>query len=246
MRKFYFAFAFFLLLLGGIVQCKESSFAHPSIKFNKEIIELGNVKEGVIINRSLTLKNVGNEKLILEEVKSTCGCTVPAIKKMILAPGESTTLRIAIDTAMKQDKVIKTVDVNSNDPFRPKVVLSISMIVENKHKNLKGVQRAKILSDEGCMSCHVYKGVGAFGKDLFDADCAMCHGIAGEGASGPNLIAGGYKNEELVKARREIIACGSKSNNSMPGFEYTCKGPLSKEQVDSLIEYLKSISESQK
>lgn len=216
----------------------------PVIKFNHESTDLGKVKEGAILYHSFKVKNIGGKTLQIAETKSTCGCTVPVIKKSVLPPFESTTLKVQIDTSMKQNKVIKTLDVLSSDPKRPKVTLSIAMYVENRHKKQSQKSRAKILTEEKCMSCHVYKGVGTFGKDLYEADCAMCHASDGTGASGPNLLLGGYKNAELVQSRRKVIACGSTMNNSMPGFEYTCGGPLSKEQIDSLIEFLKSLSES--
>ncbi len=215
----------------------------PVIKFNRESVDLGKVKEGVVIYRSFKVKNIGRKVLKILETKSTCGCTVPDIKRNILSPGESTILKVLIDTSMKQNKVIKTLDVFSNDPARSKVVLSFSMDVENRHKNLSEGGKSKILSDEKCMTCHVYNGVGTFGKDLYEADCAMCHGEKGEGATGPNLLMGGYKVLLLAERRRKIIACGSNQSNAMPGFEYTCGGPLSSEQIDSLIEYLKKLSE---
>lgn len=238
----------FVIFFSGKIFAQQTEFQanQPVIKFDKESVHLGKVKEGMILYRKFKVQNAGGGDLNILETKSTCGCTVPKVKKSKLAAGESTTLRVMVDTSMKQDEVTKTLDVLSDDPVRPKVVLSLSMNVENRHKNLDGSKKAKILTDEHCMSCHVYKGVGAFGKDLYDADCAMCHGITGEGASGPSLLLGGYQNPELVKVRREVIACGSKKNNSMPGFEYTCGGPLSSEQVDSLIAYLKSLSESKK
>jgi len=214
----------------------------PRIKFNTESVDLGKVKEGAILYRSFTVKNIGAKPLQILETKSTCGCTVPEMKKNLLQSQESTTLKVKIDTSMKQNKVTKTLDVLSTDPTRPVVTLSMKMDVENRHKNLSQKNKSKILTDEKCMSCHVYLGVGTFGKDLYQADCAMCHGPSAEGASGPNLLLGGYKNAALVASRRQVIACGSTVNNSMPGFEYTCGGPLSKEQIDSLIEYLKSLS----
>lgn len=236
---------FLLFCLGDrlLAKNKTPSSTEPQIKFNREFIDIGKVKEGAILYRNFKVTNLGAKPLKILETKSTCGCTVPEIKKSVLNSQETTLLKVKIDTSMKQNKVTKTLDVHSSDPVRPIVTLSMAMNVENRHKNLSSEGKSKILTNEKCMTCHVYQGVGAFGKDLYDADCAMCHGLKGEGASGPNLLLGGYKNPALVQSRRQTIACGSKKNNSMPGFEYTCNGPLSIEQVDSLIEYLKSLSE---
>lgn len=243
--RLFVLFALIIIFSGKLFANGDSNSPdEPRIKFNREFVDLGKVKEGVILFRTFEVKNVGNAPLRILDTKSTCGCTVPEIKKSVLKPHETTVLRVKIDTSMKQNKVTKTLDVLSSDPDRPVVTLSMAMDVENRHKNLSSKNKYKILSDEKCMGCHVYKGVGAFGRDLYEADCAMCHGPKAQGESGPNLLTGGYDNETLIQSRRKIIACGSTGNNAMPGFEYTCGGPLSKEQIDSLIDYLKALSKN--
>lgn len=218
----------------------------PVIQFQPESIDLGKVEEGQEIKTAFTIKNSGNEILKIHEAHSSCGCTVPKLKTNELKPGDTTTLDITVDTSMKQGAVVKTIDVSSNDPVTPVVALSIKLAVNNRHDGLTESGRIKIFTDEKCTSCHVDRGVGLGGKDLFEADCAMCHGETARGAVGGALIFGNYDDPKYAKHIRDIISYGSKTHKSMPGFLDTAGGPLIKEQIDSLLVFLKELSEAEK
>lgn len=218
----------------------------PRLSFKPDFVELGKVDEGAEIPTFFTLTNSGSEPLKIHEATSTCGCTVPELKQHELLPGESTKLDIIVDTTMKQGQVTKTVEISSNDPESPVVSLPIKMEVKNRHEGLTDDGRVKIFTDEKCNSCHVLKGVGLAGKDLFEADCAMCHGDDAKGAVGGALIFGNYNDPEYEKHIRDVISYGSKTHRSMPGFLDRAGGPLIKEQIDSIIEYLKELSEKEK
>jgi mono/diheme cytochrome c family protein len=86
-----------------------------------------------------------------------------------------------------------------------------------------------------CRSCHVDKGVGKLGKELYDADCGICHDDAHRAAMVPDL--------KVPRSHRDLafwqkwIAEG-KPGTMMPGFSQEHGGPLTKEQVTSLVNYL--------
>lgn len=223
-----------------------TSSAGPSVSFDHERIDLGTLEEGVEVPCKFTIKNAGNETLRVLKTYASCGCTTPSIKKTSLKPNETVVLDVLIDTSMKQGNVTKTVDVTTNDKRRPVVSLAISMVVKDRHNGLSENEKAKILTDEKCMGCHVAQGVGTFGKELYEADCAMCHGKDAEGAVGPCLTFGDYDSAVYRKHIRDVIAHGSKVHRSMPGFEETSGGPLSVEQVDSLVTFLAKLTRDKK
>lgn len=226
--------------------CSSLMKKQPRLDFTPDVVDLGKIEEGEEINTSFMLTNVGNDVLKIHEAHSTCGCTVPDLKKNELKPGESTKLDVMVDTAMKQGEVTKTVEVSSNDPDTPVVSLPIKMDVNNRHVGLTDDGRIKIFTDEKCTSCHVDKGVGLAGKDLYQADCAMCHGDDAKGAVGTALVFGNYDDPKYAKHIRDTISFGSKTHRSMPGFLDRAGGPLIQEQVDSLVEYLKGLSEKER
>lgn len=231
-----------LLILTSCAIKPEPPADGPRITFNHEEFDFGHVSEGIELEHVFTISNSGTEPLQIQKASSTCGCTVPTLPKSTLAPGESTRLTVKLDTSMKQDQITKTVDVDSDDPERPKVILSMYMDVENRHKGLAEKGKAKILTDSKCIGCHVAPGVGLFGEELFKADCGMCHGEDAQGKVGPCLIRD-YNDPAVRKYIWEVTANGSKRHNSMPGFIESAGGPLAKEQVDSIVNYLATLKD---
>ena len=245
-----------LIIVGlNIYKAIQNRFNRPRISFDTQVLDLGKVDEGVEITGKFKVSNSGGVPLAITDIKSSCGCTFPVWKQRTLKPGETVELPVTVDTAMKQDKVERTMDVFSADPQRPKVTLTIKLEVNDPHKGLAmGSERgpSKIFTSEKCSSCHVDQGVGQFGKDLFEGDCAMCHRPGAKGTShegkppvGPELEALELKDPRLLKHMKDVIRNGSKTHRSMPGFAATAGGPLSDEQIDSLVAYLK-VAKSQK
>lgn len=93
--------------------------------------KFGDVWQGVPTQREFTIKNVGTDPLIISDVKSTCGCTVPTKPKSPVAPGESSTFTITYDTK-KPGHASKKVIVTTNDPNSP----SLDIVVEGNVKAL--------------------------------------------------------------------------------------------------------------
>jgi Protein of unknown function (DUF1573)/Cytochrome C oxidase, cbb3-type, subunit III len=213
----------------------------PNIQFDSQIFDFGTVDEGARINHTFKVSNKGTGLLKIVDAYASCGCTVPKLSKKTLEPGETTDLFITVDTSMKQNGITKTVNVSSNDPKRPIVEIALKMFVRNQHKGLTEGAKAKILTDESCTSCHVARGVGVFGLELYVADCAMCHGPKAEGESGPALI-GPYDNIVFYNHMKDVLVHGSKKTNAMPGFGGDAGGPLAQKQIDSLLTYLKDLS----
>lgn len=101
----------------------------PKLSFDKEIYDLGTVVEGVEVPYTIALSNIGGEPLRIKDVNTSCGCTLTKLREKVIMPGKSTQLEVVLDTAMKQGPVRKTIDITSNDPKRPKAVITLSATV---------------------------------------------------------------------------------------------------------------------
>ncbi len=232
------------MLMGGASAAAPSGERTPIIQFDKKEHSFGVVEEGVDISCCFKIKNAGNGLLQVFEVKSTCGCTIPVICKKLIPAGESVDLKVVVDTSMKQGDVSKEITVRSNDPKNPISKIYVRAMVTDPHAGLNGNRSAKIFSGK-CASCHVAMGEGKLGEDLYLADCAMCHGFSAKGAVGPGLLQVNYKDAATHRYIQEIIEAGSLVHRSMPGFLKEKGGPLSKEQVNSLMTYLQWRAETE-
>ena len=87
--------------------------AQAKIEFKTEIIDYGDIAKGSDGVREFEFTNTGDQPLIISEVKSTCGCTVPKKPEGPIAPGESNIIQVKYDTK-RIGPIRKTVTVYSN------------------------------------------------------------------------------------------------------------------------------------
>ena len=87
--------------------------AQAEISFKSETVNYGEIAKGSDGVRVFTFTNTGNAPLIISEVKSSCGCTVPEKPDGPIAPGESNTIQVKYDTN-RVGPIRKSVTVYSN------------------------------------------------------------------------------------------------------------------------------------
>lgn len=229
----------------GVLPPASTNVAAPKIDFDTDRVDIGKVDAAVEVPCKFVIFNRGTAPLHITKAKSECGCTATDFKGCLLKPGSSTPLNIIVDTTLKQGPVTKDMVVYSDDPDRPIARLYISMDVKDAHGKMTRAERTKIFTAERCKSCHVDQGVGQFGKELFEADCAMCHRRQESGIlSGPMIettARAAMANAKYAAHVRAVISEGGKSS-AMPGFLVDNGGPLTAEQIDSLVTYLKKPS----
>lgn len=216
----------------------------PRIRFDRREHDFGTIEEGIDVKCQFRVYNDGQKPLSILSVISTCGCTIPAMKRKTIMPAAFETLTVVMDTSMKQGAVSKEITVSSNDPANPSMDLYVRANVSDPHANLGGEAGVKIFKGR-CAACHVALGEGKSGEDLYLADCAMCHSFRGKDGNivAPSLYAFDVKNPDVAKSFRRVIEEGSPTHRSMPGFAKEKGGPLSKKQIDSLIKYFATAKE---
>jgi len=75
-------------------------------------------------------KNIGDGILKINKIKSTCGCTVPQLKKKTYAPGESGAIQVTFRSSTRQAPTTKHLYIESNDSKKPKYELTIKAQVK--------------------------------------------------------------------------------------------------------------------
>ena len=86
----------------------------PVIEFDSEEFDFGTIAQGQSVYHVFNIKNIGESELILNDVKPTCGCTVPKNwPKQPIAPGESAEIEVQYDGS-GTGLVKKLITVTSN------------------------------------------------------------------------------------------------------------------------------------
>ncbi|TCP22168.1 uncharacterized protein DUF1573 [Tenacibaculum skagerrakense] len=67
-------------------------------KFDSELINYGKITQGSEGKRVFKFTNVGDAPLIISDIKSTCGCTVPSKPEKPIMPGEKGQIEVSYDT----------------------------------------------------------------------------------------------------------------------------------------------------
>ena len=67
-------------------------------KFEKETINYGKIEKGSNGERVFVFTNVGDQPLIIKNIQSSCGCTVPEKPEQPIMPGEKGEIKVSYDT----------------------------------------------------------------------------------------------------------------------------------------------------
>lgn len=84
------------------------------ITFDKTEHDFGQIEEGTPVETVFSYTNTGKTPLVISDIKSTCGCTVPKDwSKEPLAPGESQKFTVKYNGKGK-NAITKTITVTAN------------------------------------------------------------------------------------------------------------------------------------
>ncbi len=81
------------------------------MKFNNEVHDFGNVKEGDKAEYEFTFVNKGKKPITIQNVTTTCGCTSPNWSKEPVAPGKKGTVMVSYSTPGRVGPINRQVTV---------------------------------------------------------------------------------------------------------------------------------------
>ncbi len=108
-----------------ICLCGSPAFAVPDMKFTSTQFDFGEVYQGARVQHAFEFVNAGQDPLLIDRVRSSCGCTAVLVSEKNLAPGEKGQIKTNFDSTRFRGSVSKTIYLYSNDPVKPVVQLKI-------------------------------------------------------------------------------------------------------------------------
>ncbi|MEO5959024.1 MAG: c-type cytochrome, partial [Opitutaceae bacterium] len=174
------------------------------------------------------------------EIQPSCGCTVAELPATpwVLAPKAKGAFKATMEFLGRDGTVSKTLAVSTTEGGQ---MLTITVKIPEpdpamRQRNLefaKADRQAVFRND--CASCHVAPTVGKEGAALFAAACSICHMAPHRATIVPDLLVA--KEPRDAAYWMKWIAEGGGEKTLMPAFAQKHGGPLSEEQVASLVKF---------
>ena len=125
MLKRLVLFVIAVLLIAEIVLAEPL----PRIEVEQPVFDFGEVMRGRSVEHTFVFTNAGDAELIIDRVKSTCGCTGVLLSEKNIPPGSKGTIRAKFNSSRFNGAVKKNILLYSNDPSGKPVTFTVKGVV---------------------------------------------------------------------------------------------------------------------
>ncbi|MHC4176507.1 MAG: Ig-like domain-containing protein [Planctomycetota bacterium] len=98
----------------------------PAIRLAHTERDLGTVVQGAELRTAFPIANVGTRRLILREHRRACCGQAADQSEIVVPPGNSTELKVQVDTSPWCGRMREAVRYTTNDPDRPQLTLYVN------------------------------------------------------------------------------------------------------------------------
>ena len=110
-----------LLFVGLLALTVKAQDKSAKIEFKSETIDYGEIAKGSDGVRVFEFTNTGDAPLVISDVKSSCGCTIPKKPDAPILPGKTGEIQVKYDTN-RVGPIRKAITVTSNAATPTKVL----------------------------------------------------------------------------------------------------------------------------
>ena len=124
MRKSFLLLGFLFTTL--MVSAQEKA----EIQFKEETIDYGKISRGSDGVRVFEFTNTGDAPLVITNVRSSCGCTIPKKPEEPILPGQTGQIEVKYDTNRAAGPFRKAITVSSNANSPTKILKIKGELIE--------------------------------------------------------------------------------------------------------------------
>lgn len=124
-------FVFLGFLLFTTVFSARAQNGSAKIKLDEPRVDFGTIRKGSKGVEILSFVNTGDVPLIISNVRSSCGCTVPTWPKKPIKPGERGRIKVKYDT-QRLGIIRKSISIMSNAVTGRKLVKVVGEVVPRR------------------------------------------------------------------------------------------------------------------
>jgi hypothetical protein len=115
-----------------------NSSKFPVITFDKTEHDFGEIEANAAVETEFNYTNTGDAPLVITDIKSSCGCTVPKDwSREPLAPGTSGKFSVKFNGS-GANKITKTITVTANTEKGSEVVKITAFVKPDPNKTIQG------------------------------------------------------------------------------------------------------------
>jgi hypothetical protein len=114
-----------LLALVALFFVAAPAIAAPDMQFAERTFDFGEVYQGEKVPHVYSFENRGDSDLIIDRVRSSCGCTAVLLSDKTVAPGDKGEIKASFDSTRFRGAINKTIYLYSNDPVNPVLQLHL-------------------------------------------------------------------------------------------------------------------------
>jgi hypothetical protein len=100
-----------------------------SLKFDSILLQLNPSLEQRVIKGSFQFNNASNDTVEIISTKSSCGCTVPLLKKKIFAPKEYGEIDVQFEIGQRKGIQNKTLTITTNEDSKSIYLLRLKVVI---------------------------------------------------------------------------------------------------------------------
>ena len=188
---------------------------------------------------SFRVTNRSTHAVTIKDVHTSCGCTVAELPATpwVIAPGAGGAMKVTLDFAGKSGRVTKTAEIDSSEGLQTLLVTVIVAATDeqqrDRNRQLALVNRQAVFRG-ACATCHAEPIGAKKGAELFKVACAICHISAHRASVVADLLTA--RDHRDAESWRKWISEG-REGTLMPAFSKSRGGPLSDEQIASLVDF---------
>jgi cytochrome c553 len=237
----------------GIPASPQPAFTNEVIVFDSLLKEASGKLGDASVAFTFYLTNVASSEVLINNVRTSCGCTVASLpsRPWRLLPGTNGNFGVTVDVRGKLGTLTKSVYVDavmaSNNAAIQAKPLTVRVLMPDRppiagdpmgdrqrNMQLALADRQAVFKGD-CAKCHFEPALGKKSDALYAAACASCHDSPNRASMVPDLHA--LKHPTDNDYWRKWITSG-KTGTLMPAFAKAEGGPLTDEQISSLVDYL--------
>lgn len=121
------------VILGFTTMTAMIADTQPEFKFETESHDFGKIPQGKPVSFDFKFTNVGDEPLIISNVESTCGCTVPKYTNTPIKKGGTGVITVTFNAAVAST-FSKAVTIKSNAKTPVKVLYIKGEVVSSNSR----------------------------------------------------------------------------------------------------------------